>query len=139
MMKLRIQKAGVFSEAFPSTKSYIEILSERVFPSMSSVQAELKENGPPFYKFSDIEKMAVNNNPLFFHAPYSEVKNRLQTLYDELIKKHNPDIAQKLYVDTKIKDMFIETLPFTIKELPICEVYDVNNFTRKVAKLVVEG
>jgi hypothetical protein len=80
----------------------------------------------------------LENNPLFYHAPCFEVRDKLQALYDELIKKHNPEIAQKLYVNIRIHDMVVDRMPFTIKKLPILEVYTVNDFTRKVAKLVTK-
>jgi hypothetical protein len=47
-MKLMIEKDARFSEAYTSTKSYIDLLSKKEFPSLQSVQKEFKENGPPF-------------------------------------------------------------------------------------------
>jgi hypothetical protein len=137
MMKLKIQKDGKFSEAYPSTKSYIELISNKEFLSLLSVQSELKENGPPFDRFMSMQKLVLEGNPLFGHANI-DVNSKLQTLYNELVEENNPYIAQRLYVDTKINDVFVQNLPLTITELPILEVYDINNFSRAVAKVVAK-
>jgi hypothetical protein len=136
-MKLRIEKSDRFSEAFPSTKSYINMISKLEFPSLISVQEELRKNGPPFNNLRSIEKLVLEGNPMFYHAPYLEVKDKLQALYSELIDKHNPKIAEKLYVDTRIRDFTVSELPLLIQELPIREVIHLPDYANTIVANVV--